>query len=120
MRSSVLVLLLLGACPTWASGFGTVLKNFTANPTTTEETAWYLYVKGVAEGFLWYGAVTTEDSERKYGDSYSVYCPPPKLALTPENFVDIGEDYLAKNPEAFDDHFGLRMIMALREVFPCR
>lgn len=115
MRLVFLSLFLLGAHPALAKDFGTVLENFKSNPSTLEDYGWFLYVKGVNEGFLWHSSVTIVE----FGERARLYCPPPKLAITEENVIQIGKSYLAENPEAYTSPYGLRILMAMQETFPC-
>lgn len=115
MRLVFLSLILLGAHPALAKDFGTVLENFTPNPSTPEDYGWFLYVKGVNEGVFWHSTMTAVE----FGERARLYCPPSKLAITEENVIQIGKSYLVENPEAYTDHYGLRMLMAMQETFPC-
>lgn len=48
-----------------------------------------------------------------------LYCPPKKLALTPEQTASILREYLKKDKAAGESPAGLAMLLALMATFPC-
>lgn len=120
MRFICLSLILFGVNPVWASDFGTILEEFSSEPSTIEEFRSNLFVQGLGHGFEWYAAALAVQTERLFGQEIRPYCPPENLALNAENYVQIGRDYLAKNPETYGGPFGAHMMFALQDAFPCK
>ena len=115
MRSIFFTLCLLSVNPAWASDFGTILERYESNPSTQEGLVYLSYIRGMKDGFLWSSTLTRAN----FGEQIRNYCFPENLVMTTDNLVQIGKDYLAENPAAYSDHFGLRMVMALEDAFPC-
>jgi hypothetical protein len=76
-----------------------------------------IYVKGLGEGLGW--------ANTELGDKNLLYCPPPKLGLGTENFLDMIDKKIESLssivPSAKLDEMwiGLLLVKALKETFPC-
>jgi hypothetical protein len=72
------------------------------------------FVKGIEDGIGW-----AEVYREKNGES-QIFCQPRKLALTPDQDAEIVSKYISNNPKLADAPFGLVLLMAFRETFPCQ
>jgi hypothetical protein len=72
------------------------------------------YLRGITEGISWYNtAIGRNDG--------ALFCEPPNLAITQEQYIDIMERYLEANPSLKKMGFaGTILIRALKDTFPCR
>jgi hypothetical protein len=48
-----------------------------------------------------------------------LYCPPPNVAFTDDQIVQILRRYLSERPAVAEAPAGLAMLMALEATFPC-
>jgi hypothetical protein len=71
-----------------------------------------LWLSGNANGISWVNV------ELKDGKA-AVYCPPGKLAITPEQDVDILRRFVRDHPKYGGAPAGLAMFEALKFTFPC-
>jgi hypothetical protein len=72
-----------------------------------------LYIAGVIAGFGWYsGAIYA----RRLPE---LYCPPTKIALRPEQAIDIVARYRAASPQRGGLEVAHALLLSLMEVFPC-
>ena len=77
------------------------------------------YILGVGVGVEWANTVVSNRGQSP------LYCAPGKLAITTENFLQILQDYIEKNPEIIkplgpDLPIGLLLLKALQDAFPCK
>ena len=80
----------------------------------TNKTLIMAAVNGYGQGF------TIANSEIKRDGGKPLFCQPNKLALTPELSVDVVRRYVEKSPRLADAPFGLVLLYALKETFPCK
>lgn len=71
------------------------------------------FMHGIADGIGW------EEGYQEENGGVRAYCQPGKLALTPEQEADITSRYIAANPKAGEYPFGLALLLALKDTFPC-
>ena len=69
------------------------------------------YLEGVANGIAW-----ANSAARKEGRG--LYCAPKRMAITPEQYLDILDRYMRDHPGGAD-YLGLSLVLALQETFPC-
>jgi hypothetical protein len=72
------------------------------------------FIHGIDDGIGW------EESYQEQNGGMRIYCQPGKLALTIEQDVDITSRYIAANPKAAEYPFGLALLLALKDTFPCQ
>ena len=72
------------------------------------------YLQGLRQGLEWANALNNTTHQRP------LYCSPPKIALTLDQYVSVTKDYLRKRPELNEQPVGLTMLLAAEEAFPCR
>jgi hypothetical protein len=84
-----------------------------------ESVAFKTYISGVAEGIRWSNVAV-----QSFKHDTPFLCPPAKLALTQDNYIQILDDYITKHDvkSLFGEDGPLEFIllMALLEVFPCQ
>jgi hypothetical protein len=79
------------------------------------------YIKGVGDGFVFYGARAEDSMNQK-----PLFCQPDKLPLRTENFVDIINNEIkraaTRMPKEKLDKIPLATILlsGLQETFPCK
>lgn len=78
-----------------------------------------MYISAVGEGFSWANTELTGNGRSP------LYCQPPKLGLTFENYLRILKDYIEKNKELvkrLGDNFPVEVLLlrGLQETFPCK
>jgi len=72
------------------------------------------YLSGVSRGISWTNSWASIRG-------HPAYCPPPDLAITNEQAIDILDRYVQKRGEsARNDPIELLLLQALRDVFPCK
>lgn len=70
--------------------------------------AFFIYV-----GFSWALSLVVYEGQKAF------YCPPQKLAMTPDQIVSVMRNYVIKNPDDGDLPAGLALLNAIQETFPC-
>lgn len=78
--------------------------------------AWVkLYLGGVGSGYSWANAILRTKGEAP------LYCEPTKLALQPDNYLQILNTFLSKNPREPLQGTPIDLILgyALQDAFPC-
>ena len=104
-RVATLVLSLLSAGTATADIFYEDFDKHRNNPL------YQFYLQGVANGIAW-----ANSSARNEG--HGLFCPPEKMAITPEQYLDILDRYMRDHPGGAD-YMGLSLVLALKETFPC-
>jgi hypothetical protein len=110
--------LALGAIPAFAGSTIGDYKNAMASENPARISLMKQYVLGVGDGLGWGSAGSKEE----------LFCPPPKLTLTLDNYINILNSHIrdldrlwANETEKVDRRFiGLVLLEALRETFPCK
>jgi hypothetical protein len=84
-----------------------------SNPTVVALTK--AYVRGLGEGMSW------ASSAAQVGGGDGLFCPPQKLALTVENYVDIIDRQIkTARGDVENRYIGELLIIGLQETFPCK
>lgn len=88
-----------------------VISEFKAKVADTD-----IYVAGVEQGLSWYGTAISSQKRKE------LYCEPERLALTPDQDINIVSSYLQrrKDRSAYDAPFGMILLDALEDAFPCK
>lgn len=73
---------------------------------------WCLYIDGLGNGLSWANTA----SKMKHGKP--VFCPPGKIAITAEQYIDILHRYVEDRPDMRGDGVGGPMLFALEDAFP--
>jgi hypothetical protein len=76
--------------------------------------AFKTYVSAEHEGMSWYQTVLASRTGVK------LYCAPEQTALQSNQLIDIVRRYVAQNPSYESSPFGMVLMIALQEAFPCR
>lgn len=71
------------------------------------------YVTGLGEGFFWSNAAL------KANNKNILYCPPPKLKINGDVYMDILNQQINDGKYAKDTELGLVLFSGLRKTFPC-
>lgn len=69
------------------------------------------YLQGVADGIAWANSIGRNEG-------HGLLCPPDKMAITPEQYLDILDRYMRDHPGGAD-YRGMSLVLALKETFPC-
>jgi hypothetical protein len=64
-------------------------------------------------GFYWSNTFLEADGGKP------MYCPPQKLAITSQQYMEILRQHVQENPQSGDQPAGYAMLLALRDTFPC-
>lgn len=112
---TVLILGMLCVCT--HSAYATVaLKNY---QEMKENALFQTYIEGVGVGY-----VIANSMLRVSRHQDPLFCTPRKLALTQKNYLTILDNYLSKHDvkaeHGEDRPLELLLLMALRDVFPCK
>jgi hypothetical protein len=120
MRTLLAILFLLTMSVIQVKAEATVKKYKAEIAANGAESNWKLYILGLGEGFKWANAMLEVHTEAP------LFCPPSKLVLGMENYVDILDrkikDRATKSTQAeLDDMpLGLLLLQGIREAFPCK
>jgi hypothetical protein len=71
------------------------------------------YMAALGSGMSWY--LSADNHHHKKG----LYCPPGKVALTPDQYISILERFVDENPKFRSDPVGGTLMFALQDAFPC-
>jgi len=71
-----------------------------------------LYIDGLGSGLSWANVAAKMKGK-------PVYCPPGKVAITADQYIDILRRYIADHPHMTNDFVGGPMLFALEDAFPC-
>jgi hypothetical protein len=72
------------------------------------------YLFGIIEGLSWANVRLSFEQKPK------LFCEPDKIALTSEQAIDILRRYVDGHPRAASSSFGMVMMDALTDAFPCK
>jgi hypothetical protein len=72
------------------------------------------YIQGLRQGLEWANAGNRHINQRP------LYCPPPKLALSLQQYVSVLKDYMSKHPQLNEEPVGASLLMAAQDAFPCQ
>lgn len=78
--------------------------------TGAERDYMLIYVMGLMRGISWMTVMS---------DGPPLYCQPEKLAIAPEQAIDMAKRYADETRQTRDDYFPAILILALKQVFPC-
>jgi hypothetical protein len=73
-----------------------------------------VFILGIENGLGW------EESYQDENGGVAIFCQPGKLALTVEQDVDITSRYVAANPKSAEYPFGMALLLAMKDTFPCK
>jgi hypothetical protein len=79
-----------------------------------------MYVKGLGDGISWANTLVSLE------DGRALYCPPDKLALTVENYLDIldrqidARSKVVTEAKLNETPLGFLLLDGLQETFPCK
>jgi hypothetical protein len=107
-RVMIVVAVLLFATPAIAGPTVEEFLNMKSKDLTT------VYMDGLLEGFNWYAGLLRQAGGRE------IYCPPPKIAITRDQALDILRRYVRQHPMLKNSTVGLVMGMAFMDAFPCK
>ena len=77
--------------------------------------SWEGYLGGFRDGLIWQSAYL----EQVEGYTTRVFCFPKDRGMTNAELISAGQNYLAKYPSRGMQPFGVGMLFALREAYPC-
>ncbi len=66
------------------------------------------------------GGMELANAELKARGQAPLYCPPPQLALTGEQILDMLRRYDGNHPEIGQSSYAVAILRAAEDVFPCR
>jgi hypothetical protein len=72
-----------------------------------------VYLRGLKDGVEWYL------SSRSTTKGEPLYCPPPSLGITSEQYRRILADQVSREPQDGTRPAGLVLLKGLRQTFPC-
>lgn len=73
------------------------------------------YVAGLGSGYSWANVML----ETRSGAQLHLYCPPNKLAINGENYLDILDNHIKRRSPSDDVPIELILLQGLMETFPC-
>jgi hypothetical protein len=84
----------------------------TSSPSSQD--VFHVGIRYLEEGFSWSNVYLTTTRQAD-----PLYCPPPSLALTPEQLIDILRHSVNDNPTFGTEPLGLILLLSLQHTFPC-
>jgi hypothetical protein len=78
-----------------------------------DRTVALLSINNLINGFGWYQAYLEQQ------ELPTIYCPPRRLAITPDQAVDIMRRFVENKRESRNYPYGLAVLLAMQDAFPC-
>ncbi len=80
----------------------------------TERELLRFYITGLGDGYMWASALN------KVRGGKELYCPPEKMALQTDNFIQIVRSRIKEHPQDAQQELGLVLSASLIATFPCQ
>ena len=115
LKSGVCALLLL--CSAGAYADFTLGEYATARRAPGGSRDLGIYIAGSAHALQGMNGVMKHQGQRQ------LYCEPANLVLNPNNYQEVMENYLTRNPQVASNpsySVALVMLIAMMDAFPCR